>query len=665
MSATAQTKPINQVTTKCLCLQNIADGNYQFIIPSYQRPYVWHDDTVLKLFDDIVQSYQDNEDYFIGTVLTAKRQLENKEMAYELIDGQQRTTTLMLIAFAFKALEIDHKIADVAVYKDSPRLSFAIRHEVQQLFGHYAGLKKYDQPSSDSIDRNPYLKRLSAALKVLKQAIENSKEKKIESKALADHIYHRVHWVNNTVPNTIDLNRLFSTMNTTGVQLEPADILKAKLLAKINAQKPLYDAIWAACEHMDNYFERNVRKVFSTADWNTIEEAQLHKFDPQLFVKSDAEEATLGDGKTLWELANEGVAAGATPKSTAQSETAELDNDETIYCESIISFPLLLIHSLRIYQLEQEEAVTSKRLHADRLLAIFDDFLKDANEAAVKDFLNTLWQVRYQFDRWVIKWVEQGDSDEAVLLLTSTSRSNYYISRSPKAMGPVAVLQSVRNFTGERTAQYWLTPFVKFLIDNPQASEETVLSKLEKIDNALSLAGEGETQKSASYKLAKSEVPEQVKLSEITSYLEQAKGTGFEHYWFQKLEYILWKQFNSKSNKPDRFDTYRITSKNSVEHVFPQNEEYKQALDDKYLHSFGNLALLSPGENSSYSNQAVAKKYEDFKAKPKLESLKLQVMFDDFESGGRAWGKSQIEAHTSDVITLIKQHYGLPLIASD
>lgn len=53
---------------------------------------------------------------------------------------------------------------------------------------------------------------------------------------------------------------------------------------------------------------------------------------------------------------------------------------------------------------------------------------------------------------------------------------------------------------------------------------------------------------------------------------------------------------------------YRITSKNSVEHVHPQNEELDRSLADDLLHGFGNLVLLSPGENSSYSNQAVLKK---------------------------------------------------------
>lgn len=73
----------------------------------------------------------------------------------------------------------------------------------------------------------------------------------------------------------MDLNRLFATMNTAGIQLEQADILKAKLFKHIHTDKAQYDAMWVACEHLENYFERNVRKVFPNADWYHIEPEHL------------------------------------------------------------------------------------------------------------------------------------------------------------------------------------------------------------------------------------------------------------------------------------------------------------------------------------------------------------------------------------------------------
>lgn len=106
----------------------------------------------------------------------------------------------------------------------------------------------------------------------------------------------------------------------------------------------------------------------------------------------------------------------------------------------------------------------------------------------------------------------------------------------------------------------------------------------------------------------------------------------------------------------DKLNHYRVTSKNSVEHVHPQNEEFDRSLADDLLHGFGNLVLLSPGENSSYSNQAVLKKQAAFLAKPKHDSVKLAHMFHVL-GNGKQWGKSQIDAHCETMLALIEAHY--------
>jgi hypothetical protein len=99
-----------------------------------------------------------------------------------------------------------------------------------------------------------------------------------------------------------------------------------------------------------------------------------------------------------------------------------------------------------------------------------------------------------------------------------------------------------------------------------------------------------------------------------------------------------------------------VTSKNSVEHVHPRKEEFGRLMDIKHLDSFGNLVLLSPGENSSYSNQSVGKKREDFKGKGRYDSLKLAHMFN--AKADRDWDESAIERHQEKMLALISRHYG-------
>lgn len=649
-----------RVTTEVLNLAHIHQSDYQFSIPCYQRPYVWHDDAVLKLFDDINKACLAKEPhYFIGTVLTSIEQKKHGEKSYVLIDGQQRTTTLMLIALAFRkvALEKQHDatpITKLAALNGKPRLQFEIRDQVQQLIGSLAGLTDHQRPSDDAISNNPYLTRLYSALKVLIQRIEDVyKNSRIDE--LGNYIYNNVQWVNNIVPHQMDLNRLFSTINTAGVQLEQTDILKSKLFNQLKTDKPLFDAIWLACEHMDNYFERNVRKVFADANWNDIEIDRLAIFDESLFKKDDRKQVN-SNGLTISDLASclysDNVLSDF---PTLEPETDELDQ-ETIYCRSIVSFPLLLIHTYRIFLASRSKCDITPRLHADKLLEIFDPLL-NSDEGDVKDFIRLLWQVRYQFDRWVVKWGERDDSNDEQLRLTNInlnqSNGKKYINRSPKELSEIVLLQSVRNFTGERSAQYWITPFIAGLIENKICEEKDALFLLERIDNELSLTADSETQKTASFKQAQGFKPETILWGDKSAYFNESKGTSFEHYWFQKLEYVLWKSEVERNDK--KFKDYRITAKNSVEHVHAQNEEHKNKLPDEDLNAFGNLALLSPGENSSYSNQSTKKKKADFESKPCYDSLKLKAIFKLMGNGD--WDISKIREHQSEMLRKLTMHY--------
>ena len=280
-----------------------------------------------------------------------------------------------------------------------------------------------------------------------------------------------------------------------------------------------------------------------------------------------------------------------------------------------------------------------------------------------KDFLDVLWQVRYQFDTWCVKWLENEDSGGEELRLTSINRQKKkeakkaYFNRTKKEHSALELLQSVRIFTGERSAQYWLTPFLIGLINaDSSLDQDDVVEWLEKIDNDLSLAVDDITQKVASYQLCLEDEIGTKDWQELQDYLESQKGTSFEHYWFQKLEYVLWKNYGRRTEK--KFRNYRITAKNSVEHVHPQNERFGAVMTESYLHAFGNLVLLSPGQNSEYSNKPVTVKLAEFERKPSYDSLKLKYLFDTFKkSESKNLTKSVIQMHQDRMIELLKMHY--------
>lgn len=647
----------NRVETAVQRPADLLRNDIAFVIPSYQRPYVWPDDDVLKLLDDIHTAKKENEHhYFIGTLLTAEHHEIRQDgvKVLELIDGQQRATTLMLIALAMRELQVDSPLTAIATVNNESRLTFVIRDQVQSLLGAWSGLPNCQLPGEDAIKNDPYLTRLYGALRALYQKLNKLSEK--ECKELADYIHERVQWVCNIVPNGMDLNRLFATMNTSGMQLEQADILKSMLLKQVKSNKAKYEGIWQACEQMENYFERNVRQIFSGSDWNQIKPQHLKSFDGKVFLLSN-KASGLKPGEvqrlTINDLAGDFIqSSGESSPNKNTQYVDETEDAEPVYCRSIIRFSLLLMHAYRIYQWEREDI--SVRLHSDRLIESFSDLIH-SDEKSVKAFIECLWQVRYYFDQWVVKWVKSDSDEEEHLGLTSVTRSKpknkWYIQRSYKENSALGLLQSVRYFTGERSAQYWLTSFLGGLITDEHKKEDQVLELLEDIDNQLSLAVE--TQKEASYKLLSNDLDEQEPFEEIKQYLADPQGTRFEHYWFQKLEYLLWK--NGDKTKDKKLAKYRIVSRNSIEHVHPQNEEYKEVLEKKYLDAFGNLVLLNPGQNSSYSNQKVEKKKIDFLSKTGYDSLKLKHIFDLM--GNDHWSSDKIKQHEEEMLKIFEMHY--------
>ncbi|WP_223507653.1 DUF262 domain-containing protein [Pseudomonas sp. BF-B-25] len=633
----------------------LCDTDIALIIPSYQRPYVWPSEDVIALLDQIITAHDTKAPhYYIGTVLTSvvtSRAPSHARTTYEVIDGQQRMTTLMLLALALTAVVPDNALAQFVVLDKKPRLVFAIRDEVQRLFGAWAGLEEEEGPRRSSPADEDYLKHLSAARKALADHLGSLLKQKDEEylASIADYIFSKVRWVNNIMPKGMDLNRLFSTMNNSGVQLEQSDILKARLLSKIERLKLRYDAIWQACENMDDFFERNLRRVFPAADWKRLKNEDLAEYCAETFPLQPVT-SQVGQGVSIAQLAKQPVPVTHEPKEKVE---------RIRYCRPIISFSLLLMHTFRIYQQMNGGEDVEVRLHDSRLNEYFEDFIDSAEAKQAKAFIECLWQVRYQFDRWVVKWLPEPDSDTWYLRQTNVqlkqSEEGYRLTRTPLESSDLSQLQSVRNFTGERSAQYWLTPFLGELVAGTARTQARVVALLERIDNELSLAED--SQKDASFMLLMGDRPAQRDIGSILEDLNVPQGTRFEHYWFQKLEYILWRErgrFNFYDSK--KLGGYRVTSKNSVEHVHPRKEEFGRLMDAKHLDSFGNLVLLSPGENSSYSNQSVGKKREDFKGKSRYDSLKLAHMFN--AKAERDWDETAISGHQKKMLGLIASHYG-------
>jgi hypothetical protein len=140
-------------------------------------------------------------------------------------------------------------------------------------------------------------------------------------------------------------------------------------------------------------------------------------------------------------------------------------------------------------------------------------------------------------------------------------------------------------------------------------------------------------------------------------------GTDTAHYWFYKLEYLLWeKWFNSedardKASKPELLKTssaiYRMRHVTSVEHVSPQSKNTGKITQ---LDRFGNLALLSIGENSSYSDKDPVEKRGAFQAslgRELIQSLKLAHVFSAEHGSEWAWSDITMGTHEDAIMGIL------------
>jgi uncharacterized protein with ParB-like and HNH nuclease domain len=636
-------------------IKNLVDENVEFVIPVYQRPYVWDDEEIKKLLGDVLNNFSihtDRPNYFVGNTYVIKSANKNREFQYELIDGQQRFTTFWLIANAFKLLNIETDMTQFLeiTYPNKSndiRFDFDIRIEVSNYLKGL--LNNNTQEKYANVSEKEFLKYIAKGVETIKHFITSEIDPEVRA-SFGNYIYDHVRFVMNIAPKNTDLNALFTALGTSGIQLQQSDILKARLLEKVPENSRLtYAKIWEACEDMNNYFEKNVVEIFKVNREN-IKFEDFRTYDQTIFQLST--NSLSQDDQTLSKTIKEIVL-----ESTDSTETTDqIKNDSDAKCRSIVSFNVFLIHAYRIYNLIKKNSDFEHSIDNKQLLLTIKLDSDISSEKDVKEFFLLLWKLRYLFDKHVVKWrfEEDDDQDEKLLLtsiLESISNGKKYFSRTNSSYSSHQMLQSVLYFTGGFSQQYWLTPFLFYLLENEEISFEQIHKELEKIDNHM-LPGD---KKEISLKLSSQEARnEKVNLNAI-QVLNESLGTSFHHYWFYKLEYVLWKEWDKTDLK---FQKYRITSKNSIEHVFPQNHEFGVELEnskDDWLNSFGNLGLLSIIENSSYNNQDVRKKKVDFDHKSTYDSLKLALIYSSENIS--VWDVNNIQVHQDEMIQKLIKHY--------
>lgn len=269
-------------------IKKIFEGWYS--IPNYQRPYVWETEQVEELLDCIKNACTNNEEqYFIGSIVYIKTIRKTPEISYdefELLDGQQRITTIFLIIAAIRDFvverekELDKKFVDGIrntcnnlIYQEpNPflaiperlRIVFDIRKEVRDFVDRnikiIGSTSKEDIFITNSKDRN-----INTSIKHMSNTVLTVRKFLKENFSLIgnflQYLLNNVLLVYIATENLQDAFQLFTVMNNTGLKLTNSDILKANnLKVATESKQKEYATEW---EEMESYFGDNFDNFLS------------------------------------------------------------------------------------------------------------------------------------------------------------------------------------------------------------------------------------------------------------------------------------------------------------------------------------------------------------------------------------------------------------------
>ncbi|MGU3289034.1 DUF262 domain-containing protein [Acinetobacter radioresistens] len=250
-------------------------------IPEYQRPYVWGKDQIAELLQDLSDAMNRDESaqYFLGSMVLQKKSLEKANthyIEYDVLDGQQRLTTLFLLVAVIRDLTNDEDCFKTCkeiifqkknVFKNIPerlRVVFDIRQEVKDFIDAYVKEEKSTFKVTTSLIQS-YSKDTDLSVINMSKNIIQIREYFEEHEnfdQFAIFLINKVLMIYVGSEELDDAFRLFTVMNNRGVKLRSSDILKASNLALIfdNDERVKAAKNW---EEAENYFGEDFDEFLS------------------------------------------------------------------------------------------------------------------------------------------------------------------------------------------------------------------------------------------------------------------------------------------------------------------------------------------------------------------------------------------------------------------
>lgn len=647
----ASTEPIAQFDIKTLL-----DNGDHYVIPIYQRNYAWGAKEIEQLIQDVIDYSKQHADknYYIGTLVVAER--DGDEEPFQTVDGQQRLTTLAILSAAIRN---EHHGAGLDWLRE-PNLRYASREKSQiTLNAVFNG-----RFPAGNIEGDNYDDHMKAAYDIcLKELINKTNENHISIEYLVEYLYSNVIILRVRLPKGIDLNHYFEIMNSRGEQLEKHEILKARLMERLNdpdqekrnVAEQTFDVIWEACSNMEKYVQygftidqRNL--IFGKENWNMLAVSGFEEMT--LLLKPTFQGGIKGDQLSLDEI----VAA----KSSVLQEPQKEDSPDRF--NTVVNFPNFLLHVLRV------QTGTDVALDDKRLIDIFDQVLKkQPNEQEfVRDFIYNLLKCKFLFDKYIIKREFTGGNDRwslSSLRWYSKGKSGWggYVNTFNEEEGDspqsdnrrvLMLLAMFHVSIPSMSYKYWLNAALNYVFHQSEINAKHYIDYLEHIAKAFVFDRFLARSRKEYDEIIFKNLEPITRNEDDLDFGKLRYGYLENNLVFNFTDYLIWLR-DKKSALDPRVSNFEFSSRSSVEHYYPQHpmSDDIKTLNDEYLHSFGNLCLISHEKNSKFSNYPPDAKRNHYGRSANLDSLKQFLMMQP-----KNWGKNEILANDQEMKTLLLQN---------
>ena len=425
----------------------------------------------------------------------------------------------------------------------------------------------------------------------------------------AKNVYHRLSFFFSKLPESYansptSLNKYFEAMNSGGKGLEQHEILKVRLLQGEDNKEHL-TRIWNAVSDFNRpIIKRDER--YSEEDYRSNYEQAISLCRNRKYSDAFSLCESSYDSEDNNEIGN--IEARQHDFKQLFLETGE---------RFFITFPEFFMIVIDLYlQLD-----SSYSFYRTDLLKIYESRTIPDKQ----DFYNQLLFYRLLLDYYIV--YKEGDE---------IANKYNIVFKSGTSTEALKQYQSML-YVSQTPFYNWLKPTLEKLHSKPVKDTNDLLLRIKEIDNSLRT------------------LPENVE--------EMTYDNGIDRYWFWRLDYYLWERkeyyFTTEADR-QIVDEYVFRANRSIEHLHPQHQENNEGWDDKDIHSFGNLAMISQSFNSQQSDDPVTVKFArimDQAHNHALQSIKMYLMYLEADKSPSGWNIDIKNKHQNNMYELLVKSF--------